>query len=99
MTVLTLPEIKTHLRLDADESAEDALLESLNEAAHDYASQYVGRPIPWDGEPVPPSVKAAIKLIVGQLYEDREATYVGVSVEDNPAVVNMLHFYRIGLGI
>lgn len=99
MTILTLTEIKQHLRLDESETAEDDLLASLGDAAHDYAEQYVGRPIPWDGEPVPPSVKAAIKLIVGQLYEDREATYVGVSVEDNPAVVNMLHFYRIGLGI
>lgn len=104
MTVLTLPEIKTHLRLDADESAEDALLESLNEAAHDYASQYLGRPLPWlddDGLPVvvPPSVRAAILLIVGDLYENREGRYVGVSVEANPAVTNMLHFYRVGLGV
>lgn len=104
MTVLTLPEIKTHLRLDESETAEDALLESLNEAAHDYASQYLGRPLPWlddDGLPVvvPPSVRAALLLIIGDLYEHREGQIVGATIVDNPAVERLLHFYRVGLGV
>lgn len=104
MTVLTLPEIKTHLRLEADETAEDALLASLNEAAHDHAEQYLGRSIPWDDDEgatvdVPASVKAAELLIVGDLYENREAQMVGVTVESNPTVERLLHFYRVGLGV
>lgn len=95
----TLPEVKMHLRLDESETAEDDLLNSLTDAAVDYASMYVGRDIPWDGEPVPASVRAAILLIIGDLYENREGTFIGVSVEQNPAVVNMLHFYRVGLGV
>lgn len=104
MTVLTLPEIKTHLRLEASEAGEDALLTNLNEASHDYAEQYIGRPIPWVDDagamqPVPASLRAALLLIIGDLYEHREGQFVGVSAEDNPAVVRLLHFYRVGLGI
>lgn len=100
----TLPEVKMHLRLDESETAEDAHLQSLIDAAADYASQYVGRPIPWqDGEgqdvAVPHSVRAGILLIAAGLYENRESEFVGVSVEANPAVTNMLHFYRVGLGV
>ncbi len=104
MTVLTLPEIKTHLRLEASDTAEDALLTSLNEAAHDHAEQYLGRSIPWaddDGAevPVPASIRAALLLIIGDLYEHREGQFVGVSRADNPAVERLMHFYRVGLGI
>lgn len=104
MAVLTLTEIKQHLRLDEAETAEDALLESLSEAAEDYAAQYLGRPIPWTDDegaaaPVPASVRAAMKLIVGDLYENREAKIIGVSVAENPAVESLLHFYRVGMGI
>lgn len=104
MTILTLPEIKTHLRLDASETDEDALLTSLNEAAHDHAEQYLGRSVPWtDSEgatvDVPASIKAAELLIIGDLYENREAQIIGVSVADNPTVERLLHFYRVGLGI
>lgn len=104
MTVLTLPEIKTHLRLEVSETAEDALLTSLNEAAHDHAEQYLGRSVPWtDAEgatvPTPASIKAAELLIIGDLYENREAQVVGSIVQDNKAVERLLHLYRVGLGI
>jgi hypothetical protein len=97
-------EIKTHLRLEADETAEDALLTSLNEAAHDHAEKYIGRAIPWDDSegvvvPLPASVRAAMLLIIGDLFENREAQIVGVSVEDNPTTWRLLHLYRVGLGI
>lgn len=102
MAVLTLDEIKAHLRLDGSE--EDAQLTLLSEAAEDYAAQYLGRALPWlddlgAPEPVPPSVRAALLLIVGDLYENREGAFVGVSRVDNPTVDRLLHFYRVGLGI
>lgn len=104
MAIPTLEETKLHLRLDDADTAEDALVEGLIDAAVDYASKYIGRPIPWSddaGDPVdvPPSVKSALLLIVGDLFENREGQFVGVSAEANPAVVNMLHFYRVGLGV
>ena len=69
-----------------------------------HASQYIDRPIPWTdkaGElvPVPPDVKAAILLIIGDLYENREGLIVGAIVATNPAVQNLLHFHRVGLGV
>lgn len=104
MSLPTLSQVKDHLRLEQSETAEDDLLQNLIDAAHDYAQQYIGRSIPWDddqGSPVavPMSIHSAILLIIGDLYENREGKIVGVSSEVNPAVVNLLHFYRVGLGI
>lgn len=102
MAVLTLEEIKAHLRVD--ESAEDALLTLLGEAAEDYASQYLGRSLPWLDDlgapvPVPASVRAALLLVIGDLYENREGVVVGTIVAVNPTVERLLHFYRVGLGV
>lgn len=102
MAVLTLEEIKAHLRVDG--SAEDAQLTLLGEAAEDYASQYLGRSLPWLddlGAPVsvPASIRAALLLVVGDLYENREGVVVGTIVAVNPTVERLLHFYRVGLGV
>lgn len=101
--VLTLEQVKTNLRLDLDDPQENADLQLKIDAAVDYASQFIGRSIPWndkDGNevPVPASVKSAILLIIGDLYENREGqTTAALSV--NPLVESMLHFYRTGLGV
>lgn len=104
MAVLTLNEIKAHLRLDPDDASQDAQLTALGSAAEDYAAQYLGRAIPWNDElgapvAVPASIKAALLLIIGDLYENREAALVGVARTDNPTVERLLHFYRVGMGI
>lgn len=102
MAVLTLEEIKAHLRVDG--SAEDAQLTLLGEAAEDYATQYLNRSLPWLDDlgapvPVPASIRAALLLIVGDLYENREGVVVGTIVAVNPTVERLLHFYRVGLGV
>lgn len=104
MTVLTLEDAKLHLRLETGDTAEDAQLQDLIDAAVDYASQFLNRPIPWAGDdgteiPLPASVRAAILLILGDLYENREGQIVGTIRADNPAVERLLHFYRVGLGV
>lgn len=105
MTVLSQNEMAQHLRLGtAEANAEAELLTRLSEAAQDYVEQYLGRAIPFvDNEgvelPLPASVKSAILLVVGDLYENREGQFVGVSAVENPAVDRLLHFYRKGLGI
>lgn len=43
------------------------------------------------------AVKAAIKLIVGDLYENREGKIVGMAQSDNPTVMRLLHPYRVYL--
>lgn len=46
-------------------------------------------------ENVPASLKQAILLIIGDLYENREGSIIGVSRVDNPAVNALLHTYRV----
>lgn len=101
---MTLDQVKKHLRLCLNDAEENDHLDLITSAAVSHASQYIDRPIPWTdkaGElvPVPPDVKAAILLIIGDLYENREGLIVGTIVATNPAVQNLLHFHRVGLGI
>ena len=104
MAVLTLDEIKEHLRLDLEDPSQDAHLTLLSSAAEDYASQYLGRSLPWQDDQgadvaVPFSVKAALLLTIADLYENREDTVVGTIVGRIGAVERLLHFHRVGLGI
>jgi len=104
MAVMTLEQIKDHLRLDRADASQDAHLEILRDAAEDYAGQYINQSIPWqdaDGVavPVPASIKAGIMLVISDLYEHREGQIVGVSIADNPTVERLLHFYRVDMGI
>ena len=102
MTILSLDEIKAHLRLDGD--TEDAHLQLLAEAAVDHAVDFLDRPLPWmdaDGGPVavPASIRAALLLIIGDLYENREGQITGTIRTDNPAVMRLLTPHRVGMGI
>ena len=104
MPVLTLDEIKTHLRIELDDDSRNAELLSLEAAAVDHAAQFIGRSIPWLGEldapvNVPASVKAAIKLFIADLDQHRENTIVGTIVANRKAAETLLHFYRIGMGV
>lgn len=100
----TLSEVKAHLRMEESQTEEDVLLQSLIDAAADYASKYIGRPVPWDDEagdpvPLPASVRAAMLLVVGDLYANREDTVVGTIIGRIGFVERLLHPHRIGLGI
>lgn len=44
-------------------------------------------------EKIPEPIRAAIKLLLGDLFENREAQFVGVSVSDNLAVERLLSPY------
>lgn len=49
-------------------------------------------------QPVPESIKAAIKLLVGDMYENRESQVIGmgtISIIENKTAVNLLTPYRI----
>lgn len=102
MANVTLSEAKAHLRVDHD--AEDDLISGMIDAAEDYVSRYLERPLPWEDDegaevPLPASVKAAILLIVGDLYAHREGRFVGTTQTDNPAVQMLLGPYRLGMGV
>ena len=102
--MLTLEEIKDHLRLDQTDASQNDYLTQIKDAAHDHIEQYLNRPVPWVDEndapvPVPASIKQAALLIIGDLYENREGKIIGISSTDNPVVYHFLYRYRIGLGI
>lgn len=50
-------------------------------------------------DPVPVSVIQAVKLLIGDFYENRTVGVVGASYTTNPAAENLLWQQRIGMGI
>lgn len=102
MPMPTLADLKAHLRIR--HTQEDADLQMKLDAATDHASQFIGRAIPWadaDGVvvDVPNSVRLAILIIAAELYANREEAVVGAIYTKIPKAENMLHFYRVGLGV
>lgn len=96
--LIPLEEIKLHLRVDHDD--EDELIQRKYDAALDYAKNYCGRDIPFDGDDdLNPSIRAAILLIIGDLYANRENIVVGASTANIEAAHNLMHFHRKGLGV
>lgn len=98
--VLTLTEIKNHLRVIGTE--EDDLLFQYLGAASAHVEKYLGRELsPWSEDQVSPpaNVKQAMLLLIGEFYENREAGFVGTIYTANPAVDALLHFERDNLGL
>jgi uncharacterized phage protein (predicted DNA packaging) len=91
MALVTLAEVKAHLRLDTND--EDTLLTMFAEAATEYV-QNVTR-APWDvPEEVPFSVKAATLLVAADLFENREAQSVSKLYVNETALL-LLWPYRV----
>lgn len=67
MTTVTLDEAKLHMRVDHDD--EDEYIAGLILAAETHIGMYLGDDLP---DPMPAPVKAAVLLLVGDLYENRE---------------------------
>lgn len=110
--LISVETIKQHLRLDMDPDSElDVELERLYEVAVDYASNYLGRPIPWEAETedssssssetmiFPKAVEQAILILIAEYYENREQNVIGTITAELPTVQRLLHFYRVGLGV
>lgn len=85
-----LPEIKEHLRTQG--AGEDSLLLVYAGAALEYIRAFTRRPWPVDEE-WPASIRAALLLIVGDLYENREAQS-SVALRDNRTVDRLLWPHR-----
>ena len=105
--IVSLSEIKTHLRIDHSDSDSDLLLYIL--AAESDVANYLNRSLgswgpegsPVGGSPsaaVPEPVRHAVKMIVGDLYENREAGGEA-TMHINPTCQRLLFPYRIELGV
>jgi hypothetical protein len=103
--MITLADLKDHLRIIGTE--DDSVLVKKLAAASQWVSLYTAIPIPdypvddGAGAPVPYApnvpapVKEAVRLLAGHLFENREASLVGVVAQSLPfGVLDMLNGYR-----
>jgi hypothetical protein len=93
MTLISLEEAKQHLKVD--DAAEDTEIGNLVASASDMIMDYLKRTeTGWDEATTPPLVKAATKIILSGLYDDREGTGAGDFFAPNGAVARILARYR-----
>ena len=88
MSKTSLSTAKAHLRVTA--SDEDSLIGLYVDAAEEHAEKWCDREF---GTPLPASVTGAVLLLVGDLYENREAMLPQTMV-DNPTVNRLLQPFR-----
>lgn len=89
--MLTLPEIKSHLRIEGAE--EDAILSLYASAALEYVNAFTRKD--WTAETdIPASVRIGALLVVGDLYENREAQGPA-ALYANKTVERLLWPYRV----
>lgn len=107
MIILTLEEIKMHLRFpDTDTDAEqDPCLEGLEAAAVDYVSDYLNAAIPYEADSshsdpwIPAAVRHGLLILIADMFENREENVIGASVQAISTVKDMLHMKRVDIGI
>jgi hypothetical protein len=86
-SLVTLIEAKAHLRVLASDQDTDITAKAL--AASDIVIDYIKRPDhEWTDADAPPLIKAAILLVLGNLFFERE----GAMITDG--VKSILHRYR-----
>lgn len=87
--IVTVDEVKTHLRIQHDE--EDGYLESLIKQAQATAEDYCRVQF---SEPAPESVRLAILLFVSHYYENRDNPDRVMYATMRVAFENLLYPYR-----
>lgn len=100
--VVSMSLAAIHLRLD-DVDAESELLEILIDAAESHVERWLRRSlVPWDAAdpsvPTPSCVKAAILLVLGDLFDNRSGN-TDKPLTENATLVRLLSVHRRGLGL
>lgn len=91
--MITVEDLKAHLNLPLDSTADDAVLSAYIEAASVWIASFTGGPADDVGAPAP--LKQAARQLAGHLFENREATLVGVTSERLPfGVMDLIMPYR-----
>lgn len=78
--MITIADLKAHLNITTD--VDDALIADKLSAAADWVAKYTG--IPADSDEIPPAVNEAVRQLAAHLYENREASLVGVTAQSLP---------------
>jgi len=99
-----LDQARRHLRLDPDD--DDPMIEDCMRAAIDRVEQFIEarlyRNMAQSDQAecidIPPCLKAAALLYLGDLWENREAA-TEVKLEENPAVMNLMRPFRENWGV
>ena len=90
MTV-SLENLKAHLNITTDD--DDDLLQDKIDAASEWIAKYTG--IPEDGPDTPAPFDEATRQLAAHLFENREATLVGVTAQALPfGLLDLLNPYR-----
>lgn len=79
MAIVTLSEMKAELGITND--ADDAMITAKIGEAQAYIEQVLGYEIEVQFPTVPADLKAAVKMQAAHLFENREATIAGVSLQ------------------
>lgn len=81
MSIITVEDAKAHLNITTD--ADDTLIAAKIDAAEAWIGRWLATPFAEMTE-VPADLKEAVRLLVGHLYENREASLVGITAEEIP---------------
>lgn len=97
---ISVQNVKAHLRLALDSSAEDELIGGLIKTALRSMALYIDRPLtdaacrdPDDAELLDAPLRHAALLMIGDLYENREAQQM-VTLNVNMTCQNLMNPYR-----
>jgi hypothetical protein len=95
--IVSMAEARAHLRVDHTDEDDDISLKL--DAAEAEVLEYIQRPAPWtdaDGNeiPAPAPIKAAVLMVLGDLYANREEGIVGATHSINPTARRLLARYR-----
>lgn len=87
---ISVADLKAHLNLTGD--ADDAMLGDKIAAASEWVALYTGGAL--TGE-IPAPVNEAVRQLASHLYENREATLIGVTAQSLPfGFLDLLEPYR-----
>lgn len=89
MTITSLETAKEHLRVEHND--EDALITAYIQSAESMVAELCDLP---EKEALPAPVQSAVLLMVGDLYEHREAQIIGQQMYVNRTVDFLLSPYR-----
>jgi hypothetical protein len=88
-TVVGVEEVMLHLNVD-----HPVQVYRYVAAAEDYVGNFVGKPLS-EFEPLPDGLRQAVKMLAGHLYENREASIVGVDINlVSPSIYDLMAPHR-----